>query len=172
MGADVFVAQSLGTHKQVQQFRTTWAPPTHGFLKINVDAAPPLNMDFYRVRLVARDEQGNCLWWARSESLGRPHPSDAEAVAVLQGVKLARARSWRRIIVETYCYPIFRYLRDHRSSSFSYGSILDACFELSSFFQSLSFSFVRRAGNSLAHRIASLPSLYCGQGSSLPFDLI
>lgn len=51
-----------------------------------------------------------------SKIVGRPRPSDGEALAVVYGVHRALQQGWRRVIVETDCHPVFRYL--HQESSF------------------------------------------------------
>lgn len=111
----------------------------------------PPPSDFIRVGLVARNKHGVTIWWARKEIFGRPNPLEGKAMAVVLCVNTALHQGWRNVIVETDCLPVHRYL-PHSSSDFvSFGAILDACFSLSSLFCSLSFSFARRLGNSLAH---------------------
>lgn len=139
-------AQVPGISRAQQNLAQSWTPPAGDFIKINVDAALPKENDFYRISLVARDSQGECLWWTRTELVGRLHPTDAEALAVLQGVKFAAARAWRRVIVETDCLPVFRYLQDQSCSLASYGGVLDSCLDLCSDFQSFVFFLCTQIG--------------------------
>lgn len=148
-----------------------WLPPTSGLIKVNVDVALPSKSDFFRVSGVARNDRGQCLWWYRSDLAGRPHPSDGEAMAMLHGVRAAMGRGYHRVIMETDCFPIFRYLSSCSSSFISFGAILDAVLSLRPHFEVLSFSFTRRSGNSIAHAIATAPFISCNEGSSLPLDL-
>lgn len=53
-----------------------WKPPDRGGIKVNVDVAIPNGSDYVRVGLVARNEHGVTIWWARKEMSGRPPPSD------------------------------------------------------------------------------------------------
>lgn len=105
------------------------------------------------------------------ELVGRPPATDGEAVAILHGARVAQQKRWSRVILQTDCLPIFNYLTASPSSFYSYGAILDATLELRSSFHVLSFAFVRRSGNSLAHTIATSSLLPCTEGSSLPLAL-
>lgn len=77
-------------------------------------------------------------------------------------------RNRQKIVVEIDCLPIFNFLSSESSSLSSFGAISDDCLGYRSSFQFLSFSFVRRSGNSTAHAIATAISLHCNEGSSLP----
>lgn len=149
-----------------------WTPPTAHTIKINVDAALPSNSGNFRVGMVARNSQGVAQWWSRREMVGRPNPTDAEALAVLHGLEVARQHGWSDIILETDCLPVYRYLVAESRSLISFGAILDSCLSFHDFFSSLSFSFVRRSGNTLAHAIATSSLLDCNEGSFIPSFLI
>lgn len=123
---------------------SSWEPPARDVIKVNVDAAFPGILDVFHTSLVARDFTGKCVWWRRRVMHGRPAPSDEEAVAVLRGVQESLAKGWRKVLIETDCLPVYRYLRDDRSSLVSYEAVLDSCLSLRSSFQTLSFSFVKR----------------------------
>lgn len=103
---------------------------------------------------------------------GRPQPSEGEAMAILFGIQSAKQHKWSRVILETDCLPVYCYLCRQASDLVSYGAVLEACFNLSSCFISLSFYFVRRAGNSLAHSIATAWDLSTHEGSFLPHALM
>lgn len=98
-------AQGSGMGLQLQQSPQSWIPPIDGFIKINVDAALPTGKDFYRISLVARNAQGECLWWSRRELVGRQLPQDAEAAAVFHGVRLAVSRRGGRSLLNQIVYP-------------------------------------------------------------------
>lgn len=122
--------------------------------------------------LVARNAQGVTVWWARKDIVGRPQPSEGEAMAVVFGVSTALLHGWSKVIIETDCFPVFQYLSSSSSSLVSFGAILDACFNFRSNFSSLSFSFVRRSGKSLAHSIVTATNLSYSEGPFLPSFLM
>lgn len=81
------------------QLHESWQPPEEGVIKVNVDVALPVNMDFLVLSMVARDSSGRCIWWKRKQVFGHPSPTDGEAMDVLFGVQEARERAWSRVRV-------------------------------------------------------------------------
>lgn len=151
---------------------SVWIPPDPGSIKVNVDVAFPEGLDSIRVGMVARNAQGVTIWWARKKIVGRPQPSEGEAMAAVFGVTTALSHGWRQVIVETDCLPVHRYLNLLSSPLVSFGAILDSCFVYVSRFNSLTFSFVRRSGNSLAHSIVTATNLPYSEGPFLPSVLM
>lgn len=149
-----------------------WQPPEADIIKVNVDVGLPDRMDFLVVSMVTHDSSRNCIWWSVKKIHGHPPPTDGEAMAVLFGIQVARSRGWRRVMIETDCYPIYAYLANGHRTLVSFGAILDSCLELCPLFSSLSFSFIKRSGNSLAHSIATADGLSCSEGTSFPPFLI
>lgn len=166
-------AQIADTMEYDVRFDEQWYPPDPGKIKINVDVALPVDQDFIQLGLVARNSEGQVVWWRSKKITGRPTPTDGEALAVYHGVLLARDKAWPQVIIETDCLSIFRSLSSSSSSRnlLSYGALIDTCFANRVFFNVLSFSFVRRSGNVLAHTLATSLALSNSEGPSLP-DLI
>lgn len=96
----------------------------------------------------------------------RPKPVDGEALAILLGLQRALAHGWHKVIMESDCLQVINCLSRNYSSLTSYGAILDACLELKPLFESLQFCFIRRKGNSLAHRLATLFVIPSSEGIS------
>lgn len=149
-----FEAAQLGDmDNSGSKLEDTWHPPNPGFIHVNVDVALPAGQNFFQIGLVARNSDGQVVWWRVKQISGRPNPTDGEAMAVLYGVLLARDKAWSHVIVESDCLPVFRSLQSSYISSHSFasfGTLIDACLDEKSSFLDLSFSFVRRSGNSLA----------------------
>lgn len=103
--------------------------------------------------------------------MGRPKPVDGEALAILHALQVAVAHGWRKVIVESDCLQIINCLSSNSRSLASYGAILDACLDLNPCFDCITFCFIRRLGNSLAHRIATLDVIPSSEGALLPSDL-
>lgn len=75
------------------------------------------------------------------------------------------------MMVEGDCLQIINILSDGSSSLASFGALLDSCLLLRSNFDVLSFHFVKRVGNLLAHALASNASLSGLEGTSLPSEV-
>lgn len=67
---------------------------------------------------------------------------------------------------------MFRSLQFQTDTLSSLRAVIEACLSLGSSFISLSFSFVRRSGNSLVHSIATLMNVSCNEGLFPPSDLM
>lgn len=73
--------------------------------------------------------------------------------------------------VKRIVYPSFALSRES-CSLVSFGALLDTCLALHLSFQSLSFSFVKRSGNNLAHVLATASTLAYNKGVCFPSHLI
>lgn len=105
--------------------------------------------------MVARDSTGTCNYWSKKSVMGRPKPVDEEALAILHGLSTTAAHGWKAIILESDNLQLTHMLSRSTRTLASFGAIVDVCFEIRQFFQRLCFQFIRRAGNELAHRIAT-----------------
>lgn len=124
--------------------------------------------DYFIIGMVARNEHGVTIWWARKVVPGRPQPSEGEATAVLFSVQTACRQGWKQLIVERDCQPVHQAPSRRDFGLTPFGAILEGCLDLSYFFISLSFTFVRCSGNSIAHAIVTDSRLSCNQGAFLP----
>lgn len=144
-----------------------WQAPSPGMVKVNVDVGFPRGSPNAWVAMVARNETGDCLWWSKALIVGRPSPTDGEALAILHGLKVARARGWRHLVVESDCLQLVTLLASSSRSLASFGAVLDSCLEFVFYFDTLVFTFIRRSGNMLAHRLATDLVVPCSEGVSL-----
>lgn len=143
------------------QEQTSWQPPPLGVIKINTDVGLPANSSDSWISMVVRDSSGSCVWWSKKRIIGRPKPVDGEAQAILHGLNIAVVHGWRNIVVESDCKQLISCRSRPSRSLASFRAIVDACPELSSFFHSICFCFIRRSGNLLAHRLATLADIPC-----------
>lgn len=148
-----------------------WSPPPPDFIKINTGVSFPTNHSDMRICMVARDCSGKCIWWSKRHVVGRPKPVDGEARAILHGMKEVARLGWRNIIIESDCLQLISCLANSIRTLASYGALLDACFDLCSSFLNDMFCFVRRSGNTLAHRLATTFDIPCSEGPSLPQEV-
>ncbi|KAL2543494.1 RNase H domain-containing protein [Forsythia ovata] len=88
-----------------------WQPAPPGGLKINTDAVRP-GAGFYTTGAVIRDECGFFVAMQEREVIGQLSAEDAEAMAVRDGLILARDRGYQ--IAVTQCGPL-RVVNTHKS---------------------------------------------------------
>lgn len=150
---------------------SVWCASPPGFIKINTDASFPVNGSDALVSMVARSNSGECVWWSKKRIIGRPLPVDGEALAFLHGLQIAINHGWRSVIMESDCLQLVNSLSRATSSLASFGAILESCVELFPLFQNISFCYIRRLGNVLAHRLATSIVIPCSEGASLPPEL-
>lgn len=166
-------AQVSPPSRSNQSPSTSWSPPLPDFIKINTDASFPENSRDVWVSMVARNSMGSCVWWSKKKIIGRPSLADGEALAILLGMQIAKEHGWKNVVMESDCLQIVSYLSRASRSLASFGAILDSdsCYELYHFFESISFCFIRRIGNLLAHRLATSFTNPCSEGATLPPDI-
>ncbi|GMN66762.1 hypothetical protein TIFTF001_035828 [Ficus carica] len=78
-----------------------WNPPTHGIIKINVDAAVNSSSDFIGVGAVARDEFGMVIAALSRRIFGKFSPHVGECLAVREGLCLAHLCGFQNFMVES-----------------------------------------------------------------------
>ncbi|XP_012840390.1 PREDICTED: uncharacterized protein LOC105960728 [Erythranthe guttata] len=153
------------------QYSSAWSPPPVGYLKLNVDAALPAGQPHYTVSMVARNEEGVCIWWEVRTYPGSLIAEECEAHAALFALQCAQRKGWQSIILEGDCLGVIEALRAGTDLSSSIGVFVDECLSLVPFFSSCSFSFVKRSGNKLAHCLATSFPFPCNEGDTLPTGL-
>lgn len=149
------------------QVGSVWSPPPPGYIKINTDASFPGNSKDAWVSMVARNSDGECVWWSKKLIVGQPGPADGEALAILHGLKIAQPHGGRNVMMESDCLQVVNCLTRASRSLASFGAILDSCFDLFPLFQNVSFFFIRRLGNMLAHRLAASNVIPSSEGATL-----
>ncbi|KAL0303741.1 UNVERIFIED_CONTAM: hypothetical protein Sradi_6242200 [Sesamum radiatum] len=131
-----------------------WSPPPVNVVKINFDGALFVNEGESGIGVVAHDSAGSCLAWL---SHGLPNclsPELVEAKAAREALSMAQRLHWRRIILEGDCLPLLQKLKSLREDYSATGPITSDIFHILSVFNCVSFSFIKRSGNSVAHSLA------------------
>ncbi|XP_071721889.1 uncharacterized protein [Rutidosis leptorrhynchoides] len=137
-----------------------WIPPEPGMFKINFDAAFVLRSTTNRFGMAVRDHCGRCIGtW--SGWLGRQGSAlQAEAVAALKCIDLARDMNLGNISLEGDCEVLIKELCTSSTSFSLIGHLTKTIRDkASSSFASCRFSFVKRGGNRPAHALAHYVSL-------------
>ncbi|KAL0357406.1 UNVERIFIED_CONTAM: Retrovirus-related Pol polyprotein from type-1 retrotransposable element R2 [Sesamum calycinum] len=108
-----------------------WLCPPSATVKINCDGAVFEQGMEMGLGVIARDDQGRCLWWSSKRITRGGNGEIAEAMAVRHGLELGVRLGWSSIIIE---------IADSRT--------------LAASFQLCSFNLVPRYCNTMAHVLA------------------
>ncbi|KAL6546504.1 hypothetical protein OROMI_022225 [Orobanche minor] len=160
------VESNLSPHTRVT-VAEKWEPPAQGVVKINSDASIRVSSGT-GIGTVARGENGGVLKASAKLMLDVYGVEEAEALGVHHGLLFAQEWGFRRIIIETDSSNVFYRLRNPREEFTYLGSIISDILKLTSEFDSVSFSLVRRTANVVAHSLAnfafslSFPSTFVG----------
>ncbi|XP_074293253.1 uncharacterized protein LOC141620226 [Silene latifolia] len=130
-----------------------WARPERGKVKINVDAGVKEGVGT-SWGIVCRDADGKMLWGATIQARVLLHPTLAEAMAILYGLQEAASRGIRRLIVEEDCEVVIEDLKKKRTGSNDIFLVYYDNLNLCRRFDDVSFSFIRRSLNKVAHEFA------------------
>ncbi|GMN19741.1 hypothetical protein TIFTF001_039884 [Ficus carica] len=81
--------------------KALWHAPSHGLIKINVDAAVDSSLEFIGVGIVARDEEDAVMSFLSRRIFGKFSPHLGECLAVREGVFLANFLKLDNWVVES-----------------------------------------------------------------------
>ncbi|KAK7857643.1 putative ribonuclease h protein, partial [Quercus suber] len=140
--------------RQQHRRHTRWKPPDHGTYKINYDGAIFPQQGKAGIGVVVRDEVGAVL---ASLSQQMPLPTtvaQVEALAARRAVEFALEMGVTIVVIEGDSESICRELQDPSPSLALHGHVLQDAKCLSNSLQSVSFTHVRREGNTVAHGLA------------------
>ncbi|XP_074296659.1 uncharacterized protein LOC141627063 [Silene latifolia] len=132
-----------------------WVKPVGGEFKINVDAGVVGGVGT-GVGAVCRDGEGYLVWALTEQETIEREPAEAEALAILAGVREAQRRGMRRIVVEGDCITVIQDLQKRRQGRSNIFMIYEEIFDVCTHFESCVFSFTRRNFNSVAHSLAHI----------------
>ncbi|KAL8550258.1 hypothetical protein ACS0TY_008905 [Phlomoides rotata] len=144
----------------------TWKPPVQGCIKVNTDASVINGLET-GIGGVARDHHGLAIWCFMETKSGELDVDSAEALAVLRATKRALELNVRILEVETDSQTLYMALQNPKVDLSFFGQIVRDILALRSFFERLSFSWIRRVGNSVAHSLAVLTRTIDGPFFSL-----
>ncbi|XP_074284140.1 uncharacterized protein LOC141608695 [Silene latifolia] len=130
-----------------------WTPPPREFVRVNVDAGVKEG-EGVGMGLVCRDEMGRVLWGSSVVQGQSWDPQVAEAAAVLEGIKEAIRFGHKKVILESGCLTVIDALKRKAVGRSIFSLVIDDILALCTSFNSISWSFVSRANNCVAHELA------------------
>lgn len=156
------IKQGVVDANHVMQVPAKWKKPDLGVLKLNVDAAVKLGDQSFSVGLVLRDHTGTLVHGKTSNKPMVTSVFEAEAVAVLEGLKWLLDLNQDNVVIESDSPLTVKALHSPLDNLWEVGFILDACRSIIDSRPGFSVSFVKRQANRVAHVVAKIPcSLNC-----------
>ena len=133
--------------------RVAWHPPLDGCMKINYDGATFKDINKAGLGIVIRDGSGQELAFL-SEQIQLPYSSNlVEAMAAARAIYFAVELGFSSYVLEGDSKLIIKALKNEEYSLAPFGHILAAT-KTSIDVSCISFSHIRRLGNSVAHSLA------------------
>jgi len=148
-------AQSTGPLGTSNASYSHWQAPPFDMIKINSDGALALNERLAGGGLVARSHQGEVMGMLVVPLQGLIDPFIVEAATMLQGLKWALHKQWKRVCFESDSLMLISTLRSPSSQyRHEVGGIINECRRFLDQFDRVIFTHVRRQGNAVADAIA------------------
>ncbi|KAM6565903.1 hypothetical protein CsatA_025031 [Cannabis sativa] len=148
-----------------------WTPPQFPTIKVNVDGAIFTNERCCGIGLVARTAAGIVLQAKKTSKVGILKPHVVEAIGIKEALSWIKANAWTNVVVESDCLRVIRDIQKFKHVALPYGHIIFECMTLCSGIVGVSFNFVKRSANKVAHVLArsSLSEADCTlSGNALP----
>jgi ribonuclease HI len=131
-----------------------WEKPPHGTIKCNVDAALFNGNSVMCYGLCFRDSSGNLLFGKSDFKLLSATVLEAEAIGLLESLKMAISKDLRHVAFETDSKLLVDLLGNTNLPLNEIGDLVSECKTLLLSNPDYVVSFIRRQANSVAHNIA------------------
>ncbi|XP_021867016.2 uncharacterized protein [Spinacia oleracea] len=132
-----------------------WRAPAHGVIKINADASLA-DEGWIGMGMVARNHEGRVLFAACRRVRATWPVEIVEGKVLAMAIKLGKRYGYKNIILESDSQVVISRLSKVAVYHSDLDSVLEDILSLSSFFDSISWSHVKRDGNTVAHHLAKL----------------
>ncbi|MBA0821763.1 hypothetical protein Goarm_018603 [Gossypium armourianum] len=138
----------------------SWAAPTSGWLKCNIDASHSVVDESIGFAAVVRDLYGHVIRGFIGWMEGLVKPLLAEAIAIWESLSWLKTLYMDRVVVESDCSRIIEALPISHSIDSEFSRILHGCSQLRSSFGFLSFCWTYRDANKVTHTLARVALLH------------
>uniref|UniRef100_A0A803P2Y2 Reverse transcriptase domain-containing protein n=1 Tax=Cannabis sativa TaxID=3483 RepID=A0A803P2Y2_CANSA len=168
--AQQFEKDALHGHSMVVSEK--WCPPSFPSIKVNVDGAIFASEGRFGVGMVARSAAGLVLQAKTLLKTGLLQPHEVEAFGIKEALSWIKSNSWEGVILESDCLRVISDVQSNKSMVSPYGHIILDCKALCAEIENISFSFVKRSANRVAHclgRSSLLEADRTFNSLSLPF---
>ncbi|KAJ8422423.1 hypothetical protein Cgig2_003003 [Carnegiea gigantea] len=152
-------AQQDEVSLQPTRYPTSWTPPMAGYLKLNFDGSS-LNNGLWGWGFVLRNHDGDVVLAGAKHGTHSAGPTIEEARSCLCAIKTAFAFGARNLIVKGDCLPLIAILKSHQVHDDAVGLFARDMLSFPALLDFVSWSFVKRGGNRVAHNIAHRQPFY------------
>nr|POE81223.1 putative ribonuclease h protein [Quercus suber] len=133
-----------------------WCPPPNSWCKVNFDGAIFQELGDAGIGVVIRDHVGKVIG-AMSERIALPPSLEhVEALACRRATLFAKDFNLQAVTFEGDSETIINYLKSDEDCLAPFGHLIEDSRYLASSFQAVTFSHVKRNGNSVADKLAKL----------------
>ena len=133
---------------------TRWRPLQAGFVKINFDGAVFYSSHSLGVEAVIRNHHG-AIMASCAEKLNQAYKAEEiEALAALKALQFAFDLGFQNAILEGHLLGLIKALKTEDHNMSSWGLLVEDVKLVANSFVSLSYSHIKRNGNSVAHNLA------------------
>lgn len=139
--------------QSVTTFPTMWKPPPMGILKLNFGGGK-VGEDSWGWGFVIRSFDGDVVMEGTQQGANFAGPTIEEARACLSGLQSAHDQGSLSLVVEGDCLPLIQKLQNKLIEDNVLGLFIVDILNLVAKFDFVSFLFVRRGGNRIAHELA------------------
>jgi len=131
-----------------------WMKPLPPSMKCNVDCALFNNNTITGYGFCIRDSSGHLMLGMSDYAFFSSSPAEAEALGLLEAIKLVVARGFPFVIFESDCKFVVDAVNSSQVPHNEIGDIISRCQDLLSSHSQFIVSYVRRQANKVAHSIA------------------
>uniref|UniRef100_A0A803PII9 Reverse transcriptase domain-containing protein n=1 Tax=Cannabis sativa TaxID=3483 RepID=A0A803PII9_CANSA len=128
-----------------------WTPPAFNQIKINVDGALFAHEKRYGLGLVSRSSDGAIIQEKTMNKVGTFQAHEVEAIGIKEALSWIKDMGWANVIVESDCLRVINDLENNKFMASPYFHIISDCKALLADVSNVSFQFVKRFANKVAH---------------------
>ena len=151
---DEFRAANAGPQLAPAPLPSWWTPPPVGLYKVNFDAAWAKDHSEGGIGVVIRDHSGSFLAGLSKSGCRVSSAEAAELVAAYEAINFAVDAGFRNFLLEGDNIGVMNAIRCNEDGLGSGGAIVADIVKACLSCASLSFCFVKREGNCVAHQLA------------------
>ncbi|XP_021747455.1 uncharacterized protein LOC110713305 [Chenopodium quinoa] len=140
--------------QQDQHFSSKWVAPAAGLYKLNTDVA--FHEQLLGIGGIVRDAEGDVLVAFCSTEKGCVSVDVGEAITMRGSLRIAMEAGFQKFILEIDNLKLFYHMKKGITSPCAFGGVVRDILQLARGCQSVSYPFVRRTDNSVAHNLAQL----------------
>uniref|UniRef100_A0A803PKJ8 RNase H type-1 domain-containing protein n=1 Tax=Cannabis sativa TaxID=3483 RepID=A0A803PKJ8_CANSA len=143
------------SHQKPSKDKVSWSPPPLGSFMINTDASLIDGQPGCGLGVIIRDHLGALVTPATDYIPGCHSVLVAETLAIRLALKLAATRSMQNIFIASDSQSVITALKGQTRINTDWGIIIEDCILASKNFNNLSFIFIPRKCNNVAHCLAN-----------------